>query len=56
MFVFTQSLPPRRRGLVDEHQPSWHQPRLALAPSDENFPVWSGALATGGDLAFYGTA
>jgi lanthanide-dependent methanol dehydrogenase len=21
----------------------------------ENFPVWSGALATGGDLAFYGT-
>jgi lanthanide-dependent methanol dehydrogenase len=22
---------------------------------DENFPVWSGALATGGDLVFYGT-
>jgi glucose dehydrogenase len=44
--------PGARRGRVTAWDPVAAKPRWTI---DEELPVWSGALATAGDLVFYGT-
>jgi len=44
--------PGGQRGQLSAWDPVAHKKAWVV---DEHFPVWSGALATGGDLVFYGT-
>jgi glucose dehydrogenase len=44
--------PGGHRGEVTAWDPVMRQPRWAIR---EDLPVWSGTVATGGDLVFYGT-
>jgi PQQ-dependent dehydrogenase (methanol/ethanol family) len=50
--VKMKSGPGGHRGLVTAWDPAAAKARWVIA---EEFPVWSGALVTGGDVVFYGT-